>query len=176
MPPNPLTGKTDRRPHTEEKLLAFRIDQALKMVVAAEGKESLSEVKKGKRKRRVRDSPEAGDSEISEGPGQSLPAAKNSGLENLLLKNVSGSSPAGTPADSPAPWSQPPSAHSTHGVSKSPAGKSVSTPFFSSRVPLSIWQACQAPRRALPSTPQWVSVFKAPLSAPARYSFDRRHE
>jgi hypothetical protein len=94
MPPNPHTGKTDHQANTDENILAFRIDQALKKAVAVEGKESLSEVKKGKQC--VPDRPEAGD---SEGLEQTSPAAQLSGLEKLSLGNESGLSPAGIPAD-----------------------------------------------------------------------------
>ena len=178
MPPNPNTGKTDRRAHNGPKILKFRIDQALKKVVAVEGEESPSEVKKGKR--RALDPPEAGD---LEGSGQTSPAAQLAGLENLSLESESGSSPAGTPADLPAPLSQPPlparpdpappSAPSTHDASKSPAGKSVSNPPFSTPAQHLTGVTAEVPgpsrRVAFKSPPAGKSVSKASLSAPAQH-------
>jgi hypothetical protein len=118
MPPNPETGKTDRRTFLAADLLEFRTKQA---------EELAAKVKKGKR--RACESPDAGE---QEGSGQ--PPSPLALFDSLTLG--SGSSAANTPADSPANFPQPqlperpapPLAPKARKASKRSAGKSPSKP------------------------------------------------
>ena len=139
MPPNPHTGKTNRRAYTREWMLNFRIG----MAVGALEKAALLEVKKGKQC--ALDPPQAGD---SEGPEQTpSPMMQISGL--------------GTPADSPAlsqppllvhPAPAPPSATNTHGVSQ--PSKCVSKPSLAAPAQHLTDVPVEAPATSQPLAPE----------------------
>ena len=90
MPPNPKTGKTDRRAKTEAELLEFHLNQV----------KLRAEVKRGKQ--RASDSPDSGEQE-----GSGLSPSPLVGIGMLTLSS-GGSSAAHTPAEIPTTLPQPP--------------------------------------------------------------------